>query len=385
MNSTETNEHLLEVGHYMIRVLRAMLHKKEAPALPDGICWKEVWQMARKHSLDVMVLSGVEAQLRQAEPELFARWCRSRDNRIAMTLTQMSEEPRILSAFSQAGLRALPVKGSSLRKLYARPDFRQMADIDLVIPSGEMEKARKQMESLGYQTRLDHLEREHQVSYFLPPFVSVELHDVPEKEAEQRVGYYQGIWEKAVEDPELPGVYHLKPEDAYIYLLLHFIKHMRYAGMGIRQVMDLYLFLQAYRDRMNDEYIRQEAQRLDIQPMREKIEQLTELCFSEECTEADPEVKKMEELCILAGTYGDKLTLNLIMMQRMQQEKQGRFWRGKYLLKRLFPTKEILYSRCPQARGKPWLLPFVWLWRLVDVGYWKNRFARELDYMKQTK
>ena len=107
-------------GRYLVAVVRAVLRGEEAPALPPELSWKNVFWMANQHSLLAMVFAGVEKQLR-AEPELQSRWKQACDECLVQTLTQMSEQPRILAAFSEAGLRVLPVKGNVLRALYARP------------------------------------------------------------------------------------------------------------------------------------------------------------------------------------------------------------------------------------------------------------------------
>lgn len=41
-----------------------------------------------------------------------------------------------------------------------------------------------------------------------------------------------------------------------------------------RQVLDLYLFGQTYGGKMNADYLRRETEKLDIGPMRERVEQL---------------------------------------------------------------------------------------------------------------
>lgn len=387
MSKINSEPQLLQCGQYIIHVLRAMLHHQPIPTLPAEISWSQVFEFSRQHSLDTMILAGVENQVRSANPDCYAHWQQHRDMTVAQALTQISEEPRLLAAFSHAGLHVLPVKGSSLRKLYPRPDYRQMSDIDLVIPSEELEQASGLLASLGYEQSRKYLEDEHEVIYSLPPFLSVELHDVPSHiEESQRIGYYQGIWAKAESDETLPGVSHLRIEDAYLYLLMHFIKHYEYAGAGIRQVLDFYLFLQAYASEMDQAYLAQETNRLGIKTMRANIEQLAMYCFAAQPIQPSPEVRELQEFCILSGTYGGYLSHRIVIMRHTQQQESGHLlWKLRYLWQRLFPPADILYSRYPSAKGKPWLLPICWFRRLTDKSYWKERFHGEMDSMKQIK
>lgn len=378
MNGNEQEE--LRCGRYVIAVLASVLHKTEAPALPEGLTWAQVYDTARSHAVDAMVLSAVGPMVR-AEGELYAAWSRRRDEEMVQTLTQMSEEPRLLAAFSQAGLRVMPVKGSALRAFYPRPDLRQMSDIDLVVPSEERAQAAALMLSLGYQAPGEDFAEAHEASFALPPFLSVELHDSPVKPEDPRVGYYESIWARAQPDAALPGVFHLSREDEYLYLLVHFIQHYEDAGIGIRQVMDVCLFRQACGAELDGEYLDRETAKMGIRPMRQAIEALADHCFSGQGG-ADPELEEMEDYCILSGAYGTHRSRSLAIMRKTQS---SRGWKLRYLWRRLFPPVEELCRRYPEAAKMPWLLPVCWLRRLLDMSYWKGYFRSEMSALVHGK
>lgn len=273
----------------------------------------------------------------------------------------------------------MPVKGSALRVLYPSPDMRQMSDIDLIVPPEQKAQAAALVASLGYRAEADlALADEHEASFHLPPFLTVELHDSPVKPEDPRAGYYAGIWAKVQADAALPGMFHLRAEDEYLYLLVHFLQHYEDAGIGIRQVMDVYLFRQAHSE-MNEGYLAREADAMGIRPMRQAIEALADHCFSGAAGEADPEIEEMEDYCILSGVYGSRRSRSIAIMRKAQGgQEPGRGWKLRYLWRRLFPPVEELYRRYPQAKKTPWLLPLYWLRRLLDVSYWKEHFRSEM-------
>lgn len=381
MNTIEKEdpEQQLRCGRYLIAVLRAVLRGQSAPALPEQLSWNEVYEMAKFHSLSAMVLAGVEGQL-SAEPELAARWKKGCDQCLVQALTQMSEQPRLLEAFSKAGLRALHVKGSALRALYARPDFRQMSDIDLIIPHEQLAQTEALMQQLGYQTKPG-VEEECEIDCDLPPYLHIEVHDTLLKTDDPNCSYYDDIWQRAEPDPGLPGVFHLRTEDEYLYQLLHFIQHYETAGAGIRQVLDIYLFQQTYGSRMDADYLDRETEKLNIRPMRERVEKLAAFWFAETPPEADDALQEMEAFCFLSGIYGGYLS-QLICLTRRKQ-KGGFGWKVQYFLHRLFPPFDNLCLRYPRLKKMPWLLPFYWLCRLLDVSYWKDRFRYEFSSVKK--
>lgn len=65
---------------------------------------------------------------------------------------QMREEARVLTAFVEAGLRVLPLKGCLLAYLvYELPDQRPRLDQDLLVAPEHLEEAREVLRALGYR------------------------------------------------------------------------------------------------------------------------------------------------------------------------------------------------------------------------------------------
>lgn len=380
MREEDENQKKIAVGQYVIAVLAAMLHGEEVPPLPEELTWEEVYQEASRQSLEAMVLAGVEPQIRE-KPELLSVWRKRRDADLVQALTQISEQERVLAAFSQAGIPVLRVKGSALRELYPRPEYRQMSDVDLIVAPPDMERADALLCTLGYQTEQKERRQSNEVSYFLPPYMSIELHDNPVERVDPRMVYYENIWTKTEPEATMPGVYHLRTEDEYLYLLAHFLKHYETAGVGIRQVMDVYLFRCAYGSRMDADYLAQESRALQLEPVRSEVEQLADHWFGKtDVQEASNEaVEKMGRFCILAGIYGNQYTRRSNMIQKEQQKGGG--WKLRYIWRRLFPPMNEFQMRYPKVRSAPWLYPFYWLQRLFNPVYWKKNFRNEMAEM----
>ena len=368
----------LVCGQYLVAVAAAILNKKAVPPLPPQFTWRQVYETARLHSLEVMLLAAVEDQV--DEPELLAEWRKRRDVDMVQTLTQISEQQRILTAFSQAGVPVLRVKGSALRVLYPRPEYRQMSDIDLIAALQDMERAGAVLKSLGYTTEQEDRRQGNEVSYFLPPFMGVELHDNPVDRMDPRAAYFEQIWTKTEQEPDLPGVYHLRTEDEYLYLLAHFLKHYEDAGIGIRQVMDIYLYRRTYGSRMDETYLAQESRKLALEPIRTQAEQLAEHWFAPVPASVDSAVEEMGDLCILSGIYGTDYSRRCCMMHKAQQHGKG--WRLQYIRRRLFPPMNEFIMRYPKVRSAPWLYPIYWLQRLLNPTYWKQNFRAEMSEMR---
>ena len=145
-----------------------------------------------------------------------------------------------------------------------------------------------------------------------------------------------------------------------------------------RQVLDLYLFGQTYGGKMDADYLRRETEKLDIGPMRERVEQLAAYWFANKPGAADKELRELEAFCFLSGSYGGYLSQRICLMRKKQKNESGVGWKLQYFWHRLFPPFAILCMRYPKLKTPPWLLPYFWLCRLFDFSYWKNNFHREM-------
>ena len=64
---------LNNAGMYLIRLLFSVLHSKEIPSLPQTLDWETIYEMAKKHSVEVMAFYGAEASIKN-NSSLYARW-----------------------------------------------------------------------------------------------------------------------------------------------------------------------------------------------------------------------------------------------------------------------------------------------------------------------
>lgn len=101
-------------------------------------------------------------------------WRKCRDQAFLMGLTQQREALRVMEALENHEIAFLPLKGYWMKQMYPQPYYRQMADLDILIDADKAGQARKVMKALGYRTE-DYGAGAHD-SYFLEPYVSVELH-----------------------------------------------------------------------------------------------------------------------------------------------------------------------------------------------------------------
>lgn len=377
-------EELYAAGSYLVKLLSAVLHEEEAPPLPESLNWKLIYDMAKMHSVETMAFYGAEPFIRD-DAELYQNWKKSRDANMAQSLHQIEARKEVFQALHEAGIRFLPLKGYEMKCLYPRPEFRQMADIDVLIDPENTSRAREIMISLGYRQKEAF---PHHDEYFRPPFVTVEVHRQLLLVGDDRQRYYDNIWKKATADESTPEAYKLDPNDFYIYQIVHFAKHYNLMGSGIRSVMDIYIYLEKYRNILNRKYIKEELKKLEIYDFCIKMEKLSLTWFSDSNTKADIDRNKLQELernIFLSGVYGSLEFSRFKKMTFVQKEKKS--WTGfRYFWRRIFVNRKHLTYSYPILKKYPMLLPLFGIYRIFYVlKHRKETIKRELELFRLSR
>lgn len=117
--------------------------------------WASVLDLATLHQVSGFLYPIVlkwDSVFQPAAP-LMARW-RTSFLGAAARYTRVSFQTReLLSALQADGVRVIPLKGVWLaERIYEDGACRPMSDIDLLVPTGELPRARAAMERLGYAT-----------------------------------------------------------------------------------------------------------------------------------------------------------------------------------------------------------------------------------------
>ncbi len=266
---------------------------------------------------------------------------------------------RICSAFDEAGIRYVLLKGAVIRDLYPEPELRTSSDIDILVDEHNMNAATKQLHSIGceYYKRTD-----HDVSFFTSDGVHIELHHslVSDKFV---FGKPLG---KAWECVHLTSGcrYDFANEFFVYYHYAHLAKHLVNGGFGIRFVLDLWLMMQkmSWDEQKLDAMLREGG----IATMAGVVEQLAYVWFGDgvhnESTTA------LEKYIFDSGIYGN-IENNVAINQRQSGGKFGN------LLNRIFMPREKLTYMYEKLEKYPWLYPWYLVVRFFRILFKGNKKA----------
>ncbi len=346
-----------DIHAYLIKLLRSLLEGAEPPAMPADCSPLALMELAERHSVAGMAYYAVE-KLPPIDLETAVKWRQIRDKALVRDLTQLMDLEVIGRAFSDAGIRFLPLKGSIIKGMYPQSDMRTMSDIDILIDPENAEKVREIMTELGYSC--EHFGYDVHDVYHKPPVMSVEVHRALfGEDGKEFQPVFADPWVNCTAD----GMrYSFTPDAFFAYILAHAVKHLEEGGIGIRSVMDLHVCLKSEMGislRRSLDILAPSGKRETAALMAE----LSEVWFGDRPhSEA---TRELEKYIFGSGTYGT--------VENAAANRIARAGKLGYLMRLIFPPFERMKEHYPVLRKAPVLLPGCWLVRLVTKPFINRR------------
>lgn len=352
----------------------------EAQALPESLDLTAVQKLARKHQIENFIYyGGVNCGIDGTLPvmkELFVSTCQC----VYVDRRQRQQLDKLLSAFRAQQIHHMPLKGVLLKQLYPRPDMRVMSDADILIREEQYPRIRELLKELDFTFRY---ETDHEIVW-KHPGLNLELHKklVPERSREF-YGYFGTGWKMAVPVADEPYRYEFTREDNILFLFTHFAKHYTGSGIGIRHMVDLWVYERCNPD-LDRAYILRELGKMGLDKFYENVMYTVQVWFE---GAAPTQVSDFITCFIFdSGVYGAHAQGILAFAARDSRNRGGRNrGRGGKLLRSVFPGRKELQPEYPVLKKAPVLLPFIWIVRGVRILLLdRKKIGRKLHDIEET-
>lgn len=353
---------------YLIKVLSAAVNNTSAPLPNEPANWKSLISYSERCGVEAM-FSNVVLSL----PEKYLP-----DNDIINTLKKKAakemlidgnldyEIENLLAAFDAHNIKNLPLKGYFMKREYPRPEYRSVSDFDILFDVGQIETVKAVFDELGY-TFLHN--DDNQYHFQKKPLIYIEMHTTLVHEKESYFLYLKDQLDNSVKRQDYKCSYQMKPEDYYIYMLVHNSNHFRIGGMGIRMVLDTYLYYKNHQNEFDFDYLNDRLRLLNLTKYERRVREISFNWFSA----PKPKMKfdNMEVYILLSATLGRQDVAVMIGSQKMISEsaQQGKK-KSKlaYLLSSVFPSRGQMAIAYPYLNKFSFLLPISW------CQMWLKRF-----------
>ena len=349
---------------------------------PGEAAWRELLQAAASHNILPLVADALPTEL----PEPYQK--RVRQDILAQA-SRSAELGLLLQHLYGRGLHPLVVKGMVCRSLYPEPEHRPSTDEDMLIDPAEFPRLHEALLEYGLRpvNPEEDLYKNYEVSYRDPEQkLDLEVHKALFTREVPYLNRMNSCFRGAHARAQVMEIYGVRvltmgPDDHVLYLLLHALKHFLHSGVGIRQVCDIALYSERFRDSISWGGLRRKLSELGVLEFARAIYGIANeylltgkgmagyfAGWELERLDHEPMLRDIME----GGLYGTS-TMSRAHSATMTLNAASRQHSGgiKALLHTVFRPRRSLVGRYRYLEKAPYLLPVAWAHRLL-------RYCREL-------
>lgn len=360
---------------YIITLLRSVLNNSIPPEKPEDVSFEKVYSTAKYHNIANMLFYAIEKLENKPTPELFKKWKEINYKCVSRDIIQKLELDKLLNSFEKNQIKNIVLKGFELKKLYPKSDMRFMSDLDILISKKDAEKVSLLMNELGYKTISYGKEKDD--VYFKDPIMNVEIHNVLfDVQYKEYNSLFKPLDEMKNIIPKTKYQYDFSDEEFFLFLFIHTVKHYLSYGIGIRVVMDIYLYLKAKEKTLNWDYINNSLQKLELLEFFKVFNHFTKTWFEdEEESEIDIEIGKY---IFNSGTYGNDKNnrLNSLFSVKENNIEKSKM---KSIFSLIFPSLEVMQVGYPTLKKFPFLLPFFFVIRGLKIVLFRRDRLNQIN------
>lgn len=298
------------------------------------------------------------------------------------------------------GVRYCLMKGAAIAGLYALPECRISGDTDIYINPDDEEKTVKILKECGYRVE-ERTKNEHHVRAFHPVGGLLEAHvRMYSKTSEEivfdnKVKYTENYIRTTIDGHDYNV---MNPDDEILYLTAHYIKHLVNGGCGIRQILDLLLYIDKNKDKFDTDKYYNLMDELRYGKLLEIIKSVGGKYFGFDYPVIDDElVDRFLTDTENGGTFGaiadDRKNFHALYCKRRGSDSRVKnsvklaLKREKNIFYKLFPPRHELLKGGYEYAKYVVLIPFAWIHRFFNIALrrTKNRAEDKLSNEKALK
>lgn len=342
--------------------------------IPNDFAWDKAIEIAKNHQITALVYYGVVNSEFKVDNSLMQAMLMSTYAQTALSEHQLHEIDVVCKAFENAKIDFMPLKGTILKKIYPAPEMRSMGDADILIRTEQYGEAAKIVSELGYTFKY---ESDHEYVWNKDLF-ELELHKrIMTSYNKDFYKYFGDGWRLAKRKSNNSTKYEMSDEDFFIYMFVHFTKHYRVSGIGIKHLVDLWVYKKA-KVNLDEKYIKNELDKIKLGEFYENILSTLDAWFNNK--EFTEKAEFITNVIFNSGVYGTlkaKAASDIIKLSKNQGVSvEGARLRRKII--NVFLPYSDMTIKYPILKKIPLLLPVMWIVRLCKIVLFRRKAIKKI-------
>ena len=261
----------------------------------------------------------------------------------------------VFSAFDKNGIDYMPLKGILLKKMYPCSEMRVMGDLDILIKTEQYPLIKSVFQALNYS---EISESDHELIWNSNG-VQIELHKrlIPSYNKDY-YSYFGDGWTLAKKHTGTK--YQMTDEDQLIYLFTHFAKHYRDGGIGIKQMVDLWVYEKS-KSSLDKAYLKNELTSLSLYDFYKNISDTLSVWF--ENGKANETTDLITETIFSSGVFGKHEAHVLSEGVKLATTSDSKSAKKKKIVHSIFLPYSSMCKKYSILNRVPVLLPIMWIVR----------------------
>ena len=174
--------------------------------------------------------------------------------------------------------------------------------------------------------------------------------------------------------------YDLSPEEHYVFLFIHYAKHYRGRGIGLRQIVDLQVFHRAY-PQLDMDYVAERIEQCRLTAFYQNTLRVLENWFAE--GPEDEITEHITQYIFRSGSWGTREQYAIAeAAQYAIGNRSAGYSRNRVFWQKIFPPMWIMKNQFPVLRKAPWLLPVFWPIRWVTIVLFRRSKLRQFRHKR---
>jgi len=338
-----------------------------------------IYYIAKKHNLVSIMAQAMEKLGFESDSDIWKRWLKEKNQLIYKSVLMDVEREAIQDFFEKNNIWYMLLKGMVIRKYYPAPELREMADNDILFDNKYSKEVYEFMTARGYKS--DDYNKGYHDEYLKPPAYNFEMHRqlVSSKERPKWYEYYKDVKSILINDANGKNQFYFSDNDFYVYFIVHTYKHFLNSGMGLRTVLDVYLYVSNLQEKLDFDYIEEQLKKLDAYDFEQTFRSIAFKMFDENLEDRKWwdlfDVKEQEMLSYIldAGTYGNLENSVAHKMGYTKGEKKKASDKVKYIFRRLFPSMDTIEEFFPFFYKHKWAIPFLYIYRIGKIPFTRRK------------